>query len=79
MILPYHVLELPEKRGKKRGHPCIADLVIKLPEPQSSSAKSNSSEAISANTQPAESSVTTVCQNNVVVMVVECKKSYLHH
>ena len=79
MIIPYHILELPEKRGKNSGHLCISDLVIKSSESQSSSAESNSSEAISVNTQPAESSVTTVCQNDVVVMVIECKKSYMHH
>ena len=81
MIIPYHILELPKKRGKNSGHLCIPDLVIKSSESQSSSAESNSSKAISVNTQPAESSVTTVhvCQNDVVVMVIECKKSYLHH
>ena len=68
-IVPYHVLELPEK---KPGHPYVADMIIKGSKTESSSLTDKSvEEPVATDEQPA---IATISYNKSVIMIIEFKK-----
>ena len=67
-IVPYHILELPEKRP---GHPLIADMIIKGSQSAESSSVGSSVSESAAAEQPI---ITTISHNECVIMIIECKK-----